>query len=289
MNVPFRNHLLALGVDITPPMVQETQRFLAERFVGISPDTVISRDQVYGPDERQRLDVFSSASTRDAPVLVFVHGGGFVMGDKRLPGLPFYDNVGDFAVRSGLVGVTMTYRLAPSHRWPAGPEDVAAAVRWVRASIAPYGGDPRQIFLMGQSAGAVHVAGYVADSRLHETDGGIAGALLVSGIYDVAQAEPSPLHVAYYGEDHASWSERSTLAALAESEVPLLFCVSELDPTDFQRQAALLVAACARRRGRFPRMHWLGDHNHLSPVLALGTPLDTLGPLIRQFIAGVNG
>jgi triacylglycerol lipase len=289
MNVSFRNHLLALGAGITPPMVEGTQSFLAERFAGLSPDTVISRDHAYGPDERHRLDIFSSASTREAPVLVFVHGGGFVMGDKRLPGLPFYDNVGDFAVRSGLVGVTMTYRLAPAHRWPAGREDVAAAVRWLRASIAPHGGDPRRIFLMGQSAGAVHVAGYVADSRVHGADGGIAGALLISGIYDLAQAEQSPLHVAYYGEDHASWPERSTLAGLAKSELPLLFSVCELDPAGFQKQAALVVAACAQRQGRFPRMHWLADHNHLSPVLALGTPLDTLGPLIRQFIAGVNG
>jgi arylformamidase len=47
-----------------------------------------------------------------------------------------------------------------------------------------------------------------------------------------------------------------------------------------------LVSAFTRARGRFPRMHWLAGHNHLSPVLAVGSPAaDTLGPLIQQFIA----
>jgi triacylglycerol lipase len=142
---------------------------------------------------------------------------------------------------------------------------------------------------MGQSAGAVHVAGAVTDpkARLGQGTGRVAGALLISGMYDVAQMAVNPFHLAYYGEDTSSWSRCSTLPALATAAVPLFFSVSELDREDFQQQAASVVAAVAAARGCFPQMHWLAGHNHLSPVLALGSPLDTLGPLIRQFIAGV--
>ena len=61
-----------------------------------------------------------TARAASRPVLVFVHGGGFTGGNKSTPGSPFYDNVPLWAARNGLVGVNITYRLAPQHPWPAG-------------------------------------------------------------------------------------------------------------------------------------------------------------------------
>jgi triacylglycerol lipase len=91
-------------------------------------DVLVERDLAYGSHARNRLDVYRSDTAADpAPALLFVHGGGFVSGDKKRPGTPYQDNVALWAVRHGLVGVNMTYRLAPEHRWPAGAEDVAAA------------------------------------------------------------------------------------------------------------------------------------------------------------------
>jgi acetyl esterase/lipase len=89
------------------------------------------------PHERQRLDVHTSGAPvgEPAPVVLFVHGGGFAGGDKHVPGTPMYDHIGAWAVRNGWVGVTMTYRLAPEHPWPAGAQDAAAAAGWVRANI----------------------------------------------------------------------------------------------------------------------------------------------------------
>jgi len=293
MTVSLRSTLASLGTDLTMPMVEATQLAFVERVAPLSPDIAVSRDQAYGPDPRHLLDIFTAKSPRatPAPVLVFVHGGGFIMGDKRLPNLPFYDNVGEFAVRSGYVGVNMTYRLAPTHRWPAGAQDVALATGWLRDNIAAHGGDPARIFLFGQSAGAVHVAGAITEPRyqLSEGPGRVAGALLISGIYDMGQASNSPLHVAYYGEDQSKWAEASTLEGLATSNLPLMFSVSELDSAEFQKQAARMVAASYAARGRVPRLHWLSGHNHISPLLAvgLGAPLDALGPQIQDFIAGV--
>ena len=74
----------------------------------------VERDVKYGPADRNLLDVFTPETNASArPVLIFIHGGGFVAGNKRNPGSPFYDNIMLWAVKNGFVGVNATYRLAP--------------------------------------------------------------------------------------------------------------------------------------------------------------------------------
>src|ERR1700723_757310 len=74
----------------------------------------IERDPKYGPAERNRLDIFMPQNvTSGRPVLIFVHGGAFIGGNKRMPNSPFYDNVMMWAVKNGFIGVNITYRLLP--------------------------------------------------------------------------------------------------------------------------------------------------------------------------------
>jgi len=122
-------------------------------------------------------------------------------------------------------------------------------------------------------------------TRLHAApNGGIAGAIMVSGLYDVGRADRNPFQAAYYGEDASRWPEQSTLGRLAETSLPCFYTVSEFDPPDFQRQAAWLVEAHTARQGRWPRLVQLTGHNHLSSVLQIGSALDTLGPELLRFI-----
>ncbi|MFJ4686647.1 carboxylesterase/lipase family protein [Streptomyces sp. NPDC088789] len=111
------------------------------------------------------VDVFTPAEGGGGlPVMVFVHGGGFVAGSTRSA---LYD--GSAFARDGVVLVTLNYRLgiagfldlpgAPANR---GLLDVVAALRWVRENIAAFGGDPQQVTLFGQSAGATVVGGVLA-------------------------------------------------------------------------------------------------------------------------------
>ncbi|MFG3256427.1 carboxylesterase/lipase family protein [Streptomyces sp. NPDC048172] len=110
------------------------------------------------------VDVWAPPEARRSPVLVFVHGGGFVAGSTRAP---LYD--GTAFARDGVVLVTLTYRLgvagfldlpgAPANR---GLLDVVAALRWVRRNIEAFGGDPGNVTLCGQSAGATLTAGVLA-------------------------------------------------------------------------------------------------------------------------------
>ena len=289
MTPELRATLEAFGRDLTPEMLGGTSKLFAEMNAGIDPATKVTRDLAYGPDPRNRLDVFVRDGAANAPVLVFLHGGGFVMGDKHTEGSPFYSNVGEFAARQGWVGVTMTYRLAPANKFPSGAEDIAAAVAWLRDNVAQYGGDPGKIVLSGQSAGAAHVASYVAHKRFHVAErGGIAGAVLMSGIYDTLNTTPNDFSRAYYGEERAMWGPASMQAGLINSEIPLLVTVSEFDPMDFQVAATRLAGEWGAAKGEFPPLHLLAGHNHLSPAVSLGSSQRDVEDLIADFVIRVT-
>ena len=239
--------LREIGRVVDPPATAPLYAPLQQKepYQGIKVD----RDIKYGPADRNLLDLFTpEGGSSYRPVLMYVHGGGFVAGNKRPPGSPFYDNIMLWAVKNGFVGVNVTYRLAPQATWPAGAEDLAAAVQWVSQNITQRGGDPVRIFLMGHSAGAVHVASYVSHPEFHKVKGGgLAGAIMLSGIYDLTATPAGGPEIAYFGADPARFAERSSLQGLLTSNTPLMIAAAELDPPSFVRQFELLRdAACQR-------------------------------------------
>lgn len=289
MTADFRHRIDAFGRELTPDLLGGTSMLMAQMFEGMDPQTLEDVDLAYGPDPRHRLDVYHQQNLENAPVFVFVHGGGFIMGDKRSEQGPYYRNVGDFAARQGWIGVVPTYRLAPAHPWPAGPEDLKRVVEWIGANIAQYGGDPDKIVLSGQSAGAVHVASYLAHADYHAAPGGgVRGAVLMSGLYDTVAVEPNDNHRAYYGVDEAQYAEASCMPGLLATEVPLCFTVSEFDPAAFQQEAARTAGAWGRAKGAYPEMHYLVGHNHLTPSQSLGTPIKDVETLLEDFVGRVT-
>jgi triacylglycerol lipase len=247
----------------------------------------ILRDAAYGPDPRQRLDVFApEAGGMPGRVLVFVHGGGFVGGGKRLAVSDrFYDNIALWAVRQGMVGVNITYRLAPAHPYPAAQEDLAAALAWVARNIPAQGGDPSQIFVMGHSAGAVHIALYAAEPRFHPP--GVApprGFAFVSGLFAFgAGAGDGVGERAYFGEDEAARRGRSPGPGLVRAEAPMFFAFAELNPPRFNDQAAATIQAL-REAGRTPVVVPLPGHSHISEVFAIGTDDTSLTAPLGEFL-----
>jgi acetyl esterase/lipase len=275
--------LRGLDSTITPELSQSSWALLTpfHEKAGYTAQK-ITRDQAYGDNPRQRLDVHAAGDGgAGRPVFVFVHGGGFVRGDKRIPGTPQYDLVGAWAVRHGWVGVTMTYRLAPEHKWPSGAQDVAAAVAWIRANIAGHGGDPEKIVVAGNSAGAVHVASFVAGQGGADP-ASIAGAALLSGIYEIHPPSPGEPEHAYYGPDPDPAA--STLPGLLDSPIPLLFSVAERDPDFFQRAAGGVVSAWLDRHGTVPDLVWVEGHNHMSTIGSLTIDEAALGTALARFV-----
>jgi len=276
--------LLELGSVIDPPNTALLYAPLQEKepYQGVR----IERDVKYGPADRNLLDVFlPEAASPGRPVMMFVHGGAFIRGNKRLPGTPFYDNIMLWAVKNGFVGVNITYRLAPQFPWPAGVEDVAAAVQWVNEKIAERGGDPARVYLMGHSAGAVHVATYASHPEFNKMkDGGLKAAIMVSGIYDLTGRAVEDPERAYFGTDPSLYAERSSFRGLQEARLPLMIVSSELDPPIFHRQFDLLKdAACKQARGCI-RAIMLPQQSHMSEVYSINTADTRLTSEILDFI-----
>jgi triacylglycerol lipase len=259
--------------------------FIPEPYEGVS----MARDLPYGKHERNVLDVFTATGGDGKtlkPVLVFVHGGGFSRGAKHTAGSPFYDNIGVWAARHGLLGVTINYRLAPLFRWPSGIEDLTALVAWLKKHAAEHGGDPQRIYLWGHSAGAAHVADYLARQAHRKADAGLAGAILTSGFYDLGHAVS--IWKDYYGEDVSKYPERSSLAGLLTTPTPILLTYAELDPDSFQAQARELIEARAAH-GRPLEVVKLTGHSHLSETYAIGTQDESLSAPVLRFVTGASG
>lgn len=285
MKPEYRAKLREFGLKPQPEMIVDTMAWLGPMIPPLGPEILVARDNRYGPHERNRLDIFRKEGAAGAPVLAFVHGGGFVMGDKAREGSPFYDNLGAAAARAGMIGVTLNFRLAPEHKFPAGEEDLELAVGWLKANVALFGGDPDRIVLMGQSSGAVHVAGYVAHLA---AKGNIAGAVMISGKYDPPTSEVDSGHEAYYGDDPALQAKASCVEGLLASEVPMLFAVNEHDPADFKSQAAMLVGAFGAQ-GRYPEMHFLSGFNHMAPAISIGSEIREIEQMVFGFVRRVTG
>ncbi|MCO5397668.1 alpha/beta hydrolase [Ralstonia soli] len=255
----------------------------------------VQRDQPYGPDERQRLDVFVHTATREAgqaDVVVFVHGGAFLRGSKSFNGL-IYDNVSRWFARQGCVAINVEYRLAPQAPYPAGAEDVAAALDWVRTHAAGLGGNPQRIFLVGHSAGGAHVATYLADPVLAARRSvPVAGAVLISArvVADVLPDNPNAAGVrAYFGDDAALYEERSPLAHAERIDVPLMVVVAEHENPYLDAYGAAFferVAQARQRTGRparAPRFVQMLRHNHTSVVAHFDSGETLLGDAMLDF------
>jgi len=184
-----------------------------------------------------------------------------------------------------MVGVNMTYRLAPAAKWPAGAEDVGRALAWVRANIGSQGGDPARIYVMANSAGATHVADWlalVAEKKMAAAP--VAGAILLSGVYDFTRFEQGDNVKAYLGDDAEAYAERSSLHGLLKSNVPLIVSTAELDPPPFGEQAKeLRDALCKSARG-CQQFLVLAKHNHLTQVQSINTPDTTLTRHVLAFV-----
>lgn len=132
----------------------------AMRDAGLAtPDGVERHDDIqYGNDKVwQTLDVYRPHGAEILPVIVSVHGGGWVYGSKEV-----YQYYCMSLCQRGFAVVNFNYRLAPESPYPAALEDTAAVFKWVEANVAQYGMDANNIFAVGDSAGANLLALYAA-------------------------------------------------------------------------------------------------------------------------------
>lgn len=267
-----------IGPVFNPDIVELTRELFADRKNPALPDGGTRTDDIaYGDHERHRLDICTPGGA-GRPVVLFVPGGGMTGGNKA-----FYAHIPAFFAREGFVGVAMNYRLAPDFLFPSGAQDVALAIDWLAEHVAEHGGDPSRIFVIGQSAGAVHTATTLFDARARPKHlSSVRSAVLMSGVYEITPDHEGGNINLYFGNDADELADRSSVNHVMGSTVPVTLTVTELEPTFFGLSAAAMAHALTRRDRRAPRFVWLEGHNHLSPVLNMGSQGDELGPSIAE-------
>lgn len=165
---------------LPPPVARQVYRDLAAALSLPPPEVAGTRTlSIEGPGGALPLRLYTPLNGAPAamPVVLYVHGGGWVIGD-----LDTHDAVcRRLCHASGMKVLAVDYRLAPEHPFPAAPDDVEAALRWLHANAGQLGCDPGRIAVAGDSAGAQ--LALVAARRLK----GVVPVRALGLIYPVAQ------------------------------------------------------------------------------------------------------
>ena len=247
----------------------------------------VTRDVPYGLHARQVLDIFQPPSARNAGVVVFMHGGAFVRGDKQASP-EIYDNLLYWFARQGYVGINIEYRLAPESSYPGGADDVALAMAWLHANAAAHGGNPAKLFLIGHSAGGTHVASYVFDPALAYFGKHAAGAVLISARLraDVSPENPNAEGVrAYFGNDTTLYDQRSPVSHAACSDLPVFIVTAEFENPLLDMYGLELAYQLSLASRQVLRYRQMRGHNHMSVVAHFNGGEDALGREIIDFFA----
>ena len=249
---------------------------------------IVTRNMAYGPHARQVLDIFQpifATAAQNAGVVVFVHGGAFVRGDKQAS-TEIYDNLLYWFAKQGYVGINMEYRLAPQSSFPSGADDIALAMAWLNQHVTAYGGNPQRIFLIGHSAGGTHAASYVFDPSLGYLGKYATGVVLISARLraDVSPENPNAEGVrAYFGQDLALYEKRSPTHYAASNDMATFIVTAEFENPLLDVYALEFAYKLSLARRRSPRHLRLMRHNHMSIVAHFNSGEEILGHEILDF------
>jgi acetyl esterase/lipase len=245
-----------LGAGALPPKadVSRTWPQLLVPFLQRHPDVQRVKNLSYGEfGRRNRLDVYHRRDKpAGAPMLVQIHGGGWVIGNKDQQGKPLMLHL---AAR-GWVCVSINYRLSPRSRFPDHLIDVKRAIAWTRDHAADFGGDPNFLVVTGGSAGGhlTAMAGLTGNDPeyqpgFEDADTSVQAAVPYYGVYDIT----NELGTRYGRQRLRSLVERMVLQAkIADDRAP------------FERASPLLRAAQAAGIPPFFVIH--GHRDSLVPV-----------------------
>jgi arylformamidase len=262
-----------------PPIFPAEAEAYVQRAMELSRDALtrcgVVTDIAYGDDVHQRLDVYRPAQRNGTPcpVLVFAHGGAWTNGYKEWMGL-----LAPVVTALPAILVSISYRLAPAHRYPDPFDDAVAALAWVHRQIAEHGGDPDRVFAGGHSSGGTLYALAALRPDALERAGlprdAIKGCMPLSSRFDLVLDDPAPgsteeRHKSMIfapGTDMAAYSPLHTVAG---AQTPFLIAHGSADMPALCAQAAALRDAL-RAQGAHVEHLVLDDHDHFDTALNVG-------------------
>jgi acetyl esterase/lipase len=241
------------------------------------------------PKNAHLLDIYKPDGCHCCPVIIYIHGGYWVMGDKG----SLSDKAKAFTSNNYLY-ISINYRLSPDYQFPAHAHDVAHAFYWVKNNISNYGGNPEQIYLLGHSAGGQLAAlmaldeHYLAEFGLTPSD--IAGIIGVDSagyhLPSLYAAEPENRYLISwaFGDELEDWEAASPFHYVKAGKIvpPFLLLVAggrkvseEVNKSFYQR---------LKDDGYRANILYFEDKDHVSIDYELGADEDRVFPAVLNWL-----
>ena len=254
----------------------------------VPADSYVTRPTAaYGTQPRQQLDIYlplpaQRASSAAYPLVVFFYGGSWTQGERS-----DYRFVGEALASRGVAALVVDYRLSPQVRYPAFVQDSALAVKWAFEHAAELGADPRQIYVMGHSAGGYNAAMVALDARwlsplgLHPAQ--LAGWIGIAGAYDFLPIGIPEVQVAF--DWPATPADSQPLVHAAAGAPRTLLIAAKTDKLVSPQRNTAALAQRLRAAGVATEEEWLDGVGHVTVLAAMARPLNFLAPVADR-VAG---
>lgn len=239
----------------------------------------------YGPDPRNKLDVYQPLDGSGYPVVVFFHGGSWTSGSRE-----DYKFIGEALASQGILTVIAGFRLYPQVRYPDFLVDSAQAVAWVAREAPLYGGDPRRLFVMGHSSGAYNAAMLALDPRWLSSAGlaptALAGWIGLAGPYDFLPMQDPESQPVFNHPDYPAGSQPIDYVSKSAPPTFLGAAASDdlVDPERNTKQLAEQLDAA----GVPVTLRIYSQANHYTLIGAFARPLRGLEPVLDDVVEFVH-
>jgi acetyl esterase/lipase len=241
----------------------------------------VVRDVAYGEHARQRMDFYiPEGLKKPAPVIIFFYGGSWQAGTKD-----DYRFVGQAFATKGFITAVVDYRLYPEVYFPAFVEDSAKAFIYAHTTIAKHGGDPKNMFIAGHSAGAFNALMVAANPDYLTRAGGkpswIRGAIGIAGPYDFLPMT-DPDIIAIFSKLPAQQTQPVTFVTAAMP--PMFLATGTADEIVIPRNSERFAAKLATF-GQKATLHRYGGLDHIDIILSLAHGFRDKSPLLEDIAA----
>lgn len=239
------------------------------------------------------LDIYAPLSGKNHPVVIWVHGGAWKIGDKR-----GVDSKPAAFTQQGYLLVSLNYRLHPQASYDQQAEDIAQAIRWVREHAAEYGGNPDELFLLGHSAGA-HLVALVSTNPVYLRQQSLSlksikGTILLDGAgYDLAEhmatAGPTArkMYSAVFSEDPKTWKAASPITYVRKNQsIPPFLILHVARRADSGKQSEAFAKKLKQNQIKAEVIAVPGK-THLTINREIGLPEDLPTQKIFEFLKSV--
>jgi hypothetical protein len=192
--------LVKMGHIVDPPCTAKLYRPLMpandirSSATPLYPGITVVRDTSFGSNPKDVVDIFTAdKGPASRPVLIYVPGGPGNKIELQDPEAnAFYDNIGRWATKNGMVYVQMQRH--GGQGWDAGAKDISSMLQWMEANISKYHGNPDRVFIWAHSAGNMPLGTYIGRPELYGPKGvGVKGVIFMSpAAFDIAPLEVPP-------------------------------------------------------------------------------------------------